>query len=133
MTGDFNIRDSLWDLNFPFHSIHSDMLFDIADSFSLALSKLIENFPTRFSDNDQNSNLVLDLIFTQPFSTEFNQHHIHLDWRLSSDHAPITIDIPIRDEDIPTKQHSLIKGSDEKNQFIEDLIQFIKNLNTSSI
>ena len=64
MTGDFNISVSLWDLNFLFHSIYSDMLFDIADSFSLALSKPIENFLTRFSDNDQNSNLVLDLIFT---------------------------------------------------------------------
>jgi len=64
MTGDFNIRDSLWDSNFLFHSVHSDMLFNIADSFSLALSKPIENFPTRFSDNDQNSNSVIDLIFT---------------------------------------------------------------------
>ena len=64
MTGDFDIRDSLWDLNFPFHSVHSDMLFNIAGSFSLALSKPIENFPTRFLNNDQNSNLVLDLVFT---------------------------------------------------------------------
>jgi len=48
------------------------MLFDIADSFSLALSKLIENLPTRFSDKDQNSNSVLDLVFTQSSSTEFN-------------------------------------------------------------
>jgi len=79
MTGDFNIRDSLWNLNFPFHSVHSNILFDIADSFFLALSKPIENFPTRFSDNNQNSNLVLDLIFTQPSSIEFNQHYIHPD------------------------------------------------------
>jgi len=133
ITGDFNIRDSLWNLNFPFHSIHSDMLFDIADSFSLALSKPIENFPTRLLDNNQNSNLVLDLVFTWSSPTEFNRHHIHLDWRLSSDHTPITVNIPIRDEYIPTKQHSLIKKSDEENWFIEDFIQFIKNLNTSSI
>ena len=52
MTGDFNIRDSLWDLNFPFHSVYSDMLFDIADSFSPTLSKPIENFSTRFLDNN---------------------------------------------------------------------------------
>jgi len=115
MTGDFNIRDSFWDLNFLFHSVHSDMLFDIADSFSLALSKPIENLPTMFSDNDQNSNSVLDLVFTQPSFMEFNSHHIHLDWISSSDHAPITVDIPIKDEDIPTKQRSLIKGSDEEN------------------
>ena len=50
----------------------TDILFDIVDSFSLALSKPIENLPTRFLDNNQNSNLVLDLIFTQPSSMEFN-------------------------------------------------------------
>ena len=54
MTGNFNIRDSLWDSNFPFHSVHSNMLFDVADSFSLALSNLTENFLTRFLDNNQN-------------------------------------------------------------------------------
>jgi len=77
MTGDFNIRDSLWDMNFLFHSVHSDTLFDIADSFSLAISKPSEDFPTRFSDNDHNSNLVLDLVFLYSFSSEFNHHHIH--------------------------------------------------------
>jgi len=40
------------------------MLFDIIDSFSLALSNSTENFSTRFSDNNQNSNSVLDLVFT---------------------------------------------------------------------
>jgi len=80
MTGDFNIKDSLWDSNFLFHFVHSDMLFNITDSFSIALSKPTENFPTRFSDNDQNSNSVLDLVFTRPSSAEFNCHHIHPDW-----------------------------------------------------
>ena len=71
MTGDFNIRDSLWDTNFLFHSVHSDTLFDIADSLSLAISKPSENFPTRFSDNDCNSNSVLDLVFLHLSSLEF--------------------------------------------------------------
>jgi len=52
MMGDFNIENSLWDPNFSFHSIHSNILFDIADSFSLDISKPTENFSTRFSDND---------------------------------------------------------------------------------
>ena len=133
MTGDFNIRDSLWDSNFLFHSIHSDILFDIADSFSIALSKHTENFSTRFLDNNQNSNSVLDLVFTRPLSMEFNCYHIHPDWRLTSNHAPITVNISIRDEYIPTKQQSLVKENNEENQFIEDLIQFTKNLNTSLI
>ena len=109
------------------------MLFNIADSFSLALSNLTENFPTRFSDNDQNLNLVLDLVFTQPSSMEFNHHHIHPDWRLISNHALITVNIHINDENISTKWHSLIKGSDKEKQFIKDLTWFIKNLNTSPI
>ena len=79
MTEDFNIRNSLWNSNFPFHSVHSDMLFDIADSFSLALSKPTENFPTRFLDNNQNLNSVLDLVFTRPSSMEFNYYCIYPD------------------------------------------------------
>jgi len=40
MMGDFNIRDSIWDFNFPFHSSHSNILLDIADSFSLAICQV---------------------------------------------------------------------------------------------
>ena len=46
MTGDFNIRDSLWDLTFPFHSSLSDDLIIIVDSFNLALST-----PTKIQTN----------------------------------------------------------------------------------
>ena len=104
MTGDFNIRNSLWNMNFVFHSVHSDTLFDIADLFSLAISKPSENFPIRFLDSDHNSNLVLDLVFLHLFSSEFNCHYIHPKWRLSFNHALITIDIPIQDKSIPNKQ-----------------------------
>ena len=37
MTGDFNIRDRLWDPSFPFHFSISDDLFIIVDSFDLTL------------------------------------------------------------------------------------------------
>jgi len=48
--GDFNIRDNLWDLSFPFHfSINND-LFMIADSFDLALLSPTNSGLTRFSD-----------------------------------------------------------------------------------
>jgi len=76
MIGDFNIRDSFWDPNFLYYSSHRDTLFDITDSFQLEISKLAEFFSTRYSDNVQDSNLVLDLIFICPFSPEFNNHHI---------------------------------------------------------
>jgi len=100
MTGDFNIRDSIWDSNFPFYLCHSNSLFDIADTFSLDISKHIENVPTRFSDNNNNANSVLNLVFLHPSFPEFNHHSIHSDWRLSSDHALITINISICEERI---------------------------------
>ena len=38
MTGDFNIRDSIWDPSFPHHLAISDNLIILADSFNLDLS-----------------------------------------------------------------------------------------------
>ena len=39
MTSDFNIRDNLWDSFYPHHFTHSNLLFNIADSFNLGFSK----------------------------------------------------------------------------------------------
>ena len=63
MMGNFNIRDSLWDLSFPFHSSISDDLIMIADSFDLALSLPTNLSPTRFSDMAGESDSVIDLMF----------------------------------------------------------------------
>jgi len=98
MTGDFNIRDSLWDPLFPYHSLISDNLILIADSFGLALSKPTNPGPIRFSDTDRESNSVIDLMFLQCDSVELDNHAILPDSRLSSDHAPLSIEIPIGDE-----------------------------------
>ena len=77
LTGDFNIWDSFWDLSFLHHSSHRDILFELADSFSIELSRPIEYFPTRYSNNAQDSDLVLDLIFLHSNSREIDNHCIH--------------------------------------------------------
>jgi len=77
MTGDFNIRDNSWDPLFPHYSSHCNTLTDIADSLNLCISKSTNQVPTRYSDNLNNSNLVIDLIFLQPTSLEFDNHMIH--------------------------------------------------------
>jgi len=133
MTEDFNIRDSIWDPNYPFHLYNSELLFDIADSFSLNISNPIENVPTRFSDNNNNADSVLDLVFLHPFSSKFNCHVIHLDWRLSSDHTLITVDILIQEERISHMRQSIVKGSNEEKLFVKSIVKAIKNLNTSYI
>ena len=98
MTGDFNIRDSLWDSDFPFHSSVSDDLIIIANSFNLSLSTLTNPCPTRYSDMAGESNSVINLMFLCCGSYELDCHSIHLQNCLSSDHAPLSIKIPIIEE-----------------------------------
>lgn len=63
MTGDFNIRDHFWDPNFPHHSQYRNILFEVANSFQLEISKPVEFHPTRYSDDPSIPNSVLDLVF----------------------------------------------------------------------
>ena len=115
MTEDFNIRDNSWDPSFPHHSIHCNLLTDIADSMSLCIFKSTNQVPTRYSDNQNNLNSVIDLMFLQPTSSEFNNHTIHPEWRLLlSDYAPLTIDIAIIEKHIQTKKHTTVKNSEEE-------------------
>ena len=133
MTGDFNIRDSLWDSSFPFHSSISDDLIIIADSFNLALSTPTNPCPTRYSDTAGESNSVIDLMFFQYGSSELDQHLILPDSQLSSDHAPLSIDIPILEEIIQTSKFTLALKSEQESTFIDDIISNFKSMDTSNI
>ena len=133
MTGDFNIRDSLWDSTFPFHSSISNDLIMIADSFDLSLSMPTNPGPTRFSDTIGVSNSVIDLMFLRHGSIELDNHSILPDCHLSSDHAPLIIDIPIIDEFIPTSKFTIPPNSEHETNFIKDVILNFSKLDTSHI
>jgi len=133
MTGDFNICDSLWDPSYNFHSSISDDLFAIADSFNLFLSFPMDQIPTRYSDNTNDSNSVLDLMFLGCDSEEINLHIIHPDWWLTSDHVPLTIIIPIADKHINIRKHTIIKDSVEEVEFINEVITLFSKVDASSI
>jgi len=133
MTGDFNIRDNIWDLDFLHHSLHSNILFKVADSLDLELSKPTEYFLTRYLDNQQDSNLVIDLMFLRPEFMEHNNHFIHLDWRLTSNHTSLTINISISEEHVQTRRQTLVKNSKEEEYFLNKLIDTIKEINTENI
>jgi len=79
MTGDFNIRDCSWDPNFWLHSIYKDILLDIADFFHLEMSELTNCVPTRYSNNQQESGSVIDLMFLRPTLLEHNsiEYYFH--------------------------------------------------------
>jgi len=64
---------------------------------------------------------------------EYNNHCIHPEWRLTSNHASITVDISILKERFQTRKQFLPKNSEEKAHFINELIYSIKSLNTDSL
>jgi len=53
--------------------------------------------------------------------------------RYLSDHAPLTVDIPITEKFIQDKRCTIIKNSKEEEKFTLDLIQEFRNINTSNI
>ena len=51
--------------------------------------------PTRYLDNHQDSNLVIDLMFLKSDLLEYNNNFIYPDWRVTLDHIPLTVNIAI--------------------------------------
>jgi len=133
MTGNFNIRNSLWDPSFPHHFSISDDLIIIADSFNLDLLLPSNPTPIRYSNTEGEANLVIDLVFLRSGLAKLNNHLIHPDWCLSSDHAPLTISIPIAKENIISSRFSIPKNSKEKAAFVNKTTVIIKNLDTSKL
>ena len=133
MTGDFNIRDSLWNSSFLFHSSISDDLIIIADSFNLTLSTPINPCPTRYSDTTGKANSIIDLMFLRYGSSKLNHHSILPESHLLSNHAFLSIDIPIYKEVICTSKLLIPLKSDQETAFIEEIILNFKNLDMSDI
>ena len=133
MTSDFNIRDSLWDPSFSFHSSISDNLIMIADSFNLILSSPTNPCPTRYSDTTGESNSIIDLMFLWNGSSELDCHSILPESRLSSDHTPLSINIPIVEEIIQMSKLTIVPKSEQETTFINDIILNFKTLDTANI
>jgi len=133
MTGDFNIRDSLWDSSFPFHSFASNDLIILADSFNLALFSPTNPCLTRYSNTPGELNSVIDLMFLHFDFSKLDQHSILLESYLSSDHAPLTVTIPLSEEVVQTSKLTLASKSDQESEFIKDVISNFKGLDMTSI
>ena len=133
MIGDFNIRDQLWDSSFPHYASISDNLLIIADLFNLDLLISTNSISTRYSDTIGKSDLVIDLMFLRSNLSELNNHVIHLEWHLTSDHAPFTITIPIVEEIIPTSKFLISKNSEEEEAFSREAALVFKSLDTLNL
>ena len=133
IASNFNIIDINWDILYPFHLVHSDVLFKITDSFNLTLLIPVQQVLTRYSDNDNNSNSVIDLCFLHPNSIKLDSHIILPELRYPSDHAPLVVNISIIKEFIQDKYCTIIKNSKEEEIFIVDFISFIRSIGMTNI
>ena len=133
MTGNFNIRDSIWDPSFPHYSFISDNLMIIADSLNLELSILTNQVPTRYLDTVSEANSVINLMFLRSGSNKLNNHSIHPEWWLSSDYASIIVSISIAEENIIISKFSIAKNSKEEENFIKDVLSIIKSIEVSDL
>jgi len=66
-------------------------------------------------------------------SSELNNHAIHLEWQLTSNHTSLMITIPIVKELVPTSKFLLPKNSKEEEAFIKEAALVFKSLNTSNL
>jgi len=64
---------------------------------------------------------------------KLDNHSILPDSRLSSDHAPLSIDIPIFDEIIHLSKLIITPGSEQETDFIKDVVSNLKSFDTSNI
>jgi len=133
MTGDFNIRDSDWDPNIQYHSIHMEDLISIVDSLNLKLATPANPGPTRYADNQWDSNSVLDLMFINPNNLGFNKHTLNPDICLPSDHVSLIIEVGIKGENIDCTFQAIKKDSKEEKAFIRDILKGIRNIDTSEL
>jgi len=133
MTGNFNIRDSDWDPNIQYHSIHTEEIMTIADSLDLELATPINPGPTRFADNHRNTNSVLDLVFMNPNNVGFNKHFLNPDICLPLDHVPLFIEVGINEENVNISFEAIKKDSEEEKAFIRDIIKGIRKIDTSEL
>ena len=79
------------------------------------------------------SNSVINLMFLCYDSSELDQHSILLESRLSSDHAPLTVIIPLSEEIVQMSKLILTPKSNQKLEFIKNIISKFKDLDMTSI
>jgi len=56
-----------------------------------------------------------------------------MDWRLSSDHAPLTVKILIFKENVQTRKCTIVKNSEKEHKFVPNIKNLIRSLNTFHI
>jgi len=87
----------LWSV-ISYHLVYTDTLLEIADSLNLNLSTPINLVLTQYTNNPQDSNLVIDLMLLWAESAEFNNHQITLELYCPLDYTLLLVLLTIEKE-----------------------------------
>ena len=63
MIGDFDIRNNNWNLSNSHYLALSNIFLEVADFFDLKLSYSVNQVSTQYTNNPNNVNLVINLMF----------------------------------------------------------------------
>jgi len=72
-------------------------------------------------------------MFLHSGSSGLDSHHILSENRFSSDHAPLSVEIPIIEEVVQSSKFTILFKSNQGKAFIDEVISNFKSLNTSNI
>ena len=104
ITRNFNIRNNDWDLLYSYYLSYTDILQEVE------LLTPINPVPTKYADNFQGLNSVLDLMFLRTVLEELNNYIISLDFRSPSDHVLLS-----QRKNLFKKKNNLLLGTVIKN------------------
>ena len=76
---------------------------EITNSLDLRMLYSVHQVLTHYTDNINNSNLVIDPIFFQPDSVEVDNYLILPRFQYPLDHTPLTVNISINEKFIQDK------------------------------
>ena len=121
------------DTLYPYYLMHMNMLQEVADSFGLEMSTSINLVPTKYMDNSQDLNLVLDLMFLWAGPVEFDNYEISPDLQSPLNHAHLSISIIVEKESIQEKKRFIIRNSDKEKEYINKLRNRLGSMETTNI
>jgi hypothetical protein len=134
MCGDFNCRSWIWDALFPHDSYYANMLVEIASCLGLNLASTL-GVPTHFPFNRALNSSMINLMFSLD-NLPSSIVSVLPEECLSSNHAPMMVDLPLSSPEQAMCCKTLLKDSDKEATFLHDICEGfrdLKNLPSSSV
>jgi len=89
--------------------------------------------PTRFANNPQDSNSVLDFVFLSSSNNRFGQYSLYPELQKPSDHVLLIIEVDIKEVNVNIAIQSIKNDSDKEKEFTKVLINSIECIDISAI